>query len=265
MNDDLRDYVEDHAAEPCGEEEEERDVERAGVWAEIGALFEDPLYPLRALLTGSVALTQRLATPGRWVLDRAKATVKWVLAGEDGEERLSRCGVIAGCCWSVYLAVRHIWPELLAAGGVLWVVVSWAVAPTPSPENQPAEETPADADHPDDEAELQPTPRAAGEDLTRSLLKAVDVHTSGGTRGVHLETLAAHLQLSVSALRDHCRRAGIPVRDQLKVRGRNRTGIHRGDVEELLGTPLHHQAADLTPAHSRGVIYPEDHSPGSPF
>ncbi|GAA0287003.1 hypothetical protein GCM10010302_26710 [Streptomyces polychromogenes] len=92
------------------------------------------------------------------------------------------------------------------------------------------------------EAKAEPADtKSAGEKLTLKILRYVNIHTSGGTKGVHLDALAVHLDLSLPALREHCEREGFEVVSiNIKRNGEqsNKVGIRRDFLERHYGAPL---------------------------
>ncbi|MEU1628239.1 hypothetical protein ABZ746_23485 [Streptomyces sp. NPDC020096] len=208
-----------------------RRVAWGAAWGEIADLFAHPGYPLRAAWSGSRILVRLLVRP-------ARAITAWVAAGREveGEGAWFRLALVAVPSGFLLWELRHYAEIVLTSGGTVWIVAAWAVSPTTPPKND--QEAAGDQDaEPEIEDEPDDT-QDAGESMTLDILRAVNIHTSGGTKGVHLDVLASHLRLSTRAVREHCQRAGIPVRSQLKVRGRNVMGIHRGDLEDILGAPL---------------------------
>ncbi|MGW7007222.1 hypothetical protein ACWGCW_31560 [Streptomyces sp. NPDC054933] len=208
---------------------------------EIADLFAHPGYPLRAAWSGSKVLLRLLGRP-------ARAIMAWAVAGREveGEGAWFRLALVTVPSGFLLWELRHYAEIVVIGGGAVWIVAAWAVSPTTPPEDD-QEEVGEQHDEPEAEDEPDDT-QDAGESMTLAILQAVSIHTSGGTKGVHLDVLASHLRLSIRAVREHCQRAGIPVRPQLKVRGRNVMGIHRGDLEDTLGAPLPHIIQTITNA-----------------
>ncbi|MCJ0868070.1 hypothetical protein [Streptomyces sp. AP-93] len=167
--------------------------------------------------------------------------------------RSTRVGVAAFAVFLLIIFGKR-YPDLwLWAGGGLAVVCFGLAATgdftveTEEEEEDHGTEGGQDQDEdPEALGEQQPGPspaemKAAGEQLTRKILRYVNIHTSGGTKGVHLDSLAAHLDLSLTALREHCEREGWEVVSFNIKRGgqqANRIGVRRDFLERLYGAPL---------------------------
>ncbi|RST00382.1 hypothetical protein EF910_32115 [Streptomyces sp. WAC07149] len=139
------------------------------------------------------------------------------------------------------------------AGGVLFVAV-FGLAATgdftdekdddQDPEDEAGEEEDQDDGEGPGETEEKTAPadtKAAGENLTLKILRYVNIHTSGGTKGVHLDALAVYLDLSLTAVREHCEREGFEVVSiNIKRNGdqSNKIGIRRDFLERHYGAPL---------------------------
>ncbi|MFC9296963.1 hypothetical protein ACFTWH_08360 [Streptomyces sp. NPDC057011] len=171
--------------------------------------------------------------------------------------------VLAGFTGFLLVIFGKRYPELWWwTGGILFLAVFGLGATgdfTHEEEDDQDEEE--DAGEEDDEGPGEPDEKpepadtkAAGEKLTLKILRYVNIHTSGGTKGVHLDALAVHLDLSLTALREHCEREGFEVVSfNIKRNGKqaNRIGIRRDSLERLYGAPLptviQHLEQPLTP------------------
>ncbi|MFD6415986.1 hypothetical protein [Streptomyces sp. NPDC060194] len=163
----------------------------------------------RALTTGSSILARR----------------GWARLGEHLSP-LERIGAVAGGGYVLgHVALNAPEVTQFAAPGaaLAWCAAALAVAP-------PAEQPEQPDEHP------TATPAPAAEDVFAATLDWVRDQI-GDRTGVHLADLLAHAHahglhtdLDVPALRAALGRWGIPVRQQLKVGGRNRPGIHRDDL-----------------------------------
>ncbi|WP_101253848.1 hypothetical protein [Streptomyces barkulensis] len=158
------------------------------------------------------------ASPGkqsaRGAADRLESLAIAILAGLVALPLLS--GVAA-------LITQTLAPYLLPAAGVAtaaWVIAALALAPREQPKKEPRDGT---------EPRSPEEVHAAIVDWARQMI--------GNRNGVHLADLldnahAHHLltDLDLPAFRTALEGWGIPVRQQLKVTGRNRPGIHRDDL-----------------------------------
>lgn len=193
--------------------------DRPGYVRRVGAELRPLLacsHALAALVTGTQALTARA-----W--DWCAGAGTWPGAGKRG------LGLLAGAAAAVVTVNHH--PEVgIPVVVCAWCVAAWMHAPDQEPEEQLAE-------GPGEQ------PGAAPEDVVDAVLDWVR-NVIGTSNGIHLADLLAHAHahglltdLDISGFRTALEQHRIPVREQLKVSGRNRPGIHRDDLPK----PLPHE------------------------
>ncbi|MEU3603035.1 hypothetical protein ABZ714_30650 [Streptomyces sp. NPDC006798] len=187
-------------------------------------------HPARRLADGS----HRLATA------LGHRTRTWIAAGRRTDLTgwrsalgpALRAGLLLGTAYLLTRAVRAT-PALMWLLTGAWLAAAWRAGRTKN-----AQKTP-DADR----------PTADPEDVHAATLDWIRDQI-GDRNGIHLADLLAHAQahglhtdLDPAAFRAALDRWGIPVRDQLKVRGRNRPGVHRDDLPAPSPAPSTAQAA----------------------
>ncbi|WP_392749263.1 hypothetical protein [Streptomyces sp. LN590] len=171
---------------------------------------EEEVGLLGALFTG-------VCGPARWLSDRAGWKAPWAVHGI-----------------TLYAAIHYGgWAAVAIA--VAWTTVAALFIPREYLERAARRIEQRDApEHaePDDD---QP-PAATPEEVYAATIDWIRNQTAD-SNGVHLSDLLAHAHahglhtdLDVGAFRAVLERWGIPVRQQLKVMGRNRPGIHRIDL-----------------------------------
>jgi hypothetical protein len=173
--------------------------------------------------------------------------VEWPGKGDSWRAVGLRWAWVAACC----AASVRMWQH--AIGARVLIVTALAVASWRSGGAAPA----AEAD--DDQEPEQETPEASPEQVRAYLLGLVQ-DLIGNRNGVHLEQLLAELvrrgtvpaSYRITELRRDLIAAGIPVREQLKINGANRLGIHRDDLAAVGGGEAATTPPRLTLAEGSG-------------
>ncbi|XMN09325.1 hypothetical protein ACK8N7_26445 [Streptomyces griseobrunneus] len=175
------------------------------------------------LTTGSHALITRIGT----------RTAAWIRAGR--RDDLSGLAAILGCIARTLIVAAGayvLWRIIRAAPALLWALVpAWcwtAIRAAPRDASEPAPEEPSE--------EPEQPPGSTPEEVYDATLEWI--HQQIAQRnGIHLSELLSHAQahglftgLDLPNFRATLERWHIPVRQQLKVGGRNRPGIHHEDL-----------------------------------
>lgn len=174
----------------------------------------------RHLADGSGILTRRLA-------DRAAA---WIRKGR--RDDLTGLAAILGCILRALLALLGLyllWRLIRAFPNLLWLIVPlwcWrAIRAVPRAAHEAAPSEPSAEE-----------PIASHDEVHDATLEWIHQQIAH-RNGIHLSELLAHAQahglfagLDLPNFRATLERWQIPVRQQLKVGGRNRPGIHRDDL-----------------------------------
>jgi hypothetical protein len=196
----------------------------------------------RRLWDGSAVLARR----------RADAVAAWVRRGR--RDDLSGLAAALGCILRallVLLGLYLLWRLIRAFPNLLWGIVPlwcWrALRAAASIGTSP--ELP-------DESGAETNP-ASPEEVLTATLEWIH-HQVADRNGIHLAELLAHAHahglfadLDVAAFRTVLEGWQIPVRQQIKVAGRNRPGIHRDDLPQAPArTPSPSHAQDHLPAPS---------------
>ncbi|MEU5094932.1 hypothetical protein [Streptomyces sp. NPDC020996] len=180
--------------------------------------------PAARLAAGSATLTRRLAA-------RAAA---WVRKGR--RDDLTGWRAALGCWLRLALltfGLYLLWRLVRAVPNLLWLLTGcWTLAAwrAGKPPAKATEDTDEDAsDEPEENTLGTPDPEAV-----RTLLLTL----MGEASGVHLRTVLAHLQehghwegRTVTDLRAHLARLGVPVDRGVKVAGTPTWGVRRRDLE----------------------------------
>ncbi|MCX5229690.1 hypothetical protein [Streptomyces sp. NBC_00233] len=160
---------------------------------------------------------------------RSEALAAWVQAGRRDDLTgwkaalgpIVRLVLLGAAASAVVAAVRALpWLMWLLTGW--WLRAAWKATPTPAQEEPEGTE----------EAPTTTAPEAVY-DATLAWVR----DQVGDRNGVHLSDLLTHAHahdlltdLDLPAFRATLERWGIPVRQQLKVGGKNRPGVHRDDL-----------------------------------
>jgi hypothetical protein len=173
---------------------------------------------------------------------RADALAAWVAAGRRDDLTgwraalgpLLRLAMLAAAAYIVWaILARAAWLMWLLTA--LWLRAAWRAGRgrAEEPDSAPEEDEPAPPD-----------------DVYEATLEWVRGQVAD-RNGVHLSDLLDHAHahglftdLDVPGFRAALERWGFPVRQQLKVAGRNRPGIHRDDLPQeapVEGSPLHRE------------------------
>lgn len=152
----------------------------------------------------------------------------WIREGTTKGDKALRMGFVIAGMGLLWLLIRSI-PELLWGLAPLWLWRAWkAGGPSPEAVAKKAVKSPHDV------TEHEPVHDSS--DTYSALLDWVD-KSIGHKNGIHLADLLANAHshnllndLDLPAFRTALEGWGIPVRQQLKVGGRNRPGIHRDDL-----------------------------------
>lgn len=175
-------------------------------------------HTLHHLCSGSTALTRRI--------------FDWTTA--DGlTPFLQRLGMLGGAGYIAVYIDRHVTP-LIAPG----IAGAWCLAALALSRHDHTEPDDAAPLVDDDEDEWDDEPAPTPEDIHAATLNWIR-QAIGNRNGIHLSDLLANAHhhgllttLDTVAFRDRLEHLGIPVRQQLKVGGRNRPGIHRDDLTQ---------------------------------
>lgn len=157
---------------------------------------------------------------------RAGRTADWIAASPTKRGSAGRLAVAITAVAVGVLVVLHRWPWLMWPLSGWWAVKAWRAGRAEAAEAEPevVEEVPKE------------TPEASDEEVYAATLAWL--HQAVGDRnGVHLADLLANAHahgmltdLDVAAFRARLEGWHIPVRQQLKVGGRNRPGVRRADL-----------------------------------
>lgn len=181
----------------------------------------------------------------------------WIQEGDTKGDKALRVGFVIAGIGLLWLLVRSI-PELLWGLVPLWLWRAWK-AGDPSPVKPPQR----DAEASERTAEVGPDRDPL--DAYHAVLEWVDkgiadkngVHLADLLNNAHSHNLLTNLDLP--AFRSALEGWGIPVRQQLKVGGRNRPGIHRDDLPPApspVGAPDGPTSAPTTPITSTNTATP---------
>ncbi|KPL31135.1 hypothetical protein JI76_18215 [Streptomyces anulatus] len=177
----------------------------------------------RRLVDGARILTRR----------QARRIAAWIRAGR--RDDLTGLAAALGCIARALIVAAGaylLWRVIRAAPALLWVLVpAWCWAALRAAPRTATE-------HPPEEAPEEPeqSPGSTPEEVYDATLEWI--HQQIAQRnGIHLSELLSHAQahglfagLDLPNFRATLERWHIPVRQQLKVGGRNRPGIHREDL-----------------------------------
>lgn len=193
----------------------------SGMIAEMG-----PYLDLRAYITTLHAGSMVLLRMG-WDFIGNRTRDYW----GDRFSDLARLGIVGGAGYIVVYTAMHqpessrFYVPLLTVG---WCITAWCV---PSPAHEPVEGTEKEVDEGGDLPTINNL-----EDVYSATLPWV-LEQMGNSNGVHVSQLLEHAHsrdrftdLDVAGLRGHLEGCGFPVRQQLKVGGSNRPGIHRDEL-----------------------------------
>lgn len=180
------------------------------------------------------ATAQRLATGSSSCLARiGSRTADWIRAGR--RDDLTGLAAVLGCIARALIVAAGayaLWRIIRAAPALLWALVPlWCWAALRAAPRTVAEQAPKEvSEEPDQPSGSTP------EEVYDATLEWI--HQQIAQRnGIHLSELLSHAQahglfagLELPNFRATLERWHIPVRQQLKVGGRNRPGIHRDDL-----------------------------------
>lgn len=206
--------------------------------------------PIRPVLLARRGVDR--AVDGHNVLvDRITAWVASEHAGatERRNSIATRGGLLLGGAWAGW----QLGPAALAIGTPAWIAAAWWHGPPaePEPEVEPEAEAPL----------ADPTPEPAPEDVAHD----IDVLRSliGDQPGIHLDALAASVDLDHVQLRAWLNRLDVPVRRSVRIGGKHglvRTGIHRDDLPDPTPQPeADPDPEGVEPAHS--ALHPSREGP----
>lgn len=181
---------------------------------------------------GSGALARRRgAALAGWVRKARRDDLKGIRAALGPMVRIA---ALVGGALAVYGALRAA-PWLLWPGAAAWCWRAWKAA---TPKVDEALEEAADDAH--------------AQAVTEAVLEWIR-DMVGDRNGVHLSELLTNAQqhdlfegMELPTFRAHLEARGVPVRQQLKVGGRNRPGVHRQDLPPTPG-----QQPEEEPAQGR--------------
>jgi hypothetical protein len=196
---------------------------------------EQPAKQHGPLLTGILG-------PGRWIAARLGSSwalgvhvvAVWAIGFYGG---WIAAGVILGWLAAVLVFVPREFKDRVSGWIERWI------SGRSEPDEQPEEERPA----------------SAPEEVYAATLQWVRGQV-GDSNGIHLSDLLAHAHahnlhtdLDVTAFRAVLERWGFPIRQQLKVGGKNRPGIHRDDLPKQ---PLPTPSPEETGSATTTAVYP---------
>ncbi|MFE2112033.1 hypothetical protein ACFXAY_01385 [Streptomyces microflavus] len=180
------------------------------------------------------ATAQRLTTGSSTLITRiGTRTAAWIRAGR--RDDLTGLAAVLGCIARALIVAAGayvLWRIIRAAPALLWALVpAWCWAALRAAPRTAAEHPPQEAPEEPEEA-----PGSTPEEVYDAALEWI--HQQIAQRnGIHLSELLSHAQahglfagLDLPNFRATLERWHIPVRQQLKVGGRNRPGIHRDDL-----------------------------------
>jgi hypothetical protein len=206
-----------------------------------------------AILLGAFASGSRVLLRHWW---------RWAMAAADRKGVAERLAASSAVAWmALWLIHRYPNPGVPAIASA-WCVAAWTLAPP-----RPARKRRARNDHGDDQEAGEtttPDPDALTQTLGHVVLEAVTAAVADGRKGVHVNEILRQLHeaglgadWTVTTLREHIERIGIPIRRNLKLRDRgNSYGVHVDDLTAAVG-PLDHALATLRAT-------PAEHPPGTP-
>lgn len=241
-----------------------------GLRAELATPFHGIGEAGRDLLAGSRVIVCAFC---RAIHQGAARAWKFAWQGETAADHLASLAVasLAGSVGAATVAgiggtlvrLAHPYVPVIGFGVVVaWTAAAWTLAPSKGQQGHPGSDpgqagerqlppdtgAPAEPGMPVDEAERW---------LLRLVVNAVQEAVLKGRRGVHLHTLLDGIPAdwTVTTLRQHCERLGVPLRRTLRIRGAGGPtwGVHADDLEAALGMPLDQALAALGGPPSAGA------------